>query len=362
MLFSKLNVSIALLVIGLLAFTLIVNGQGLPSGGVGGNSRIEGNFKFLPLPYLNYDRSIGLSVGALPMAMFNPVKKDTISPSSIAGLLGMYTTNDSWFAMGFSAFFLDEDNWRLVAAGGLGSINFQFYLENPINSWIPYNTQADFFYVQAKRRIVDKLYGGVSYIYTAFETSTDQFTDSLGTRLHGIGLSMSMDKRWNIYYPRGGYYSTIEYFAYPEAFGNEFISNKIEIDHNQYFSLKEQRDVLAVRFFAGLGIGDLSFNQQFIVGQTDIRGYTQGAFRGNYIIAAQSEYRWNLAKKFGLVGFFGLATVFESINPGDEGKILPGIGTGFRYTVSEDTHMNIGLDIAAGIDDWGIYFRLGEAF
>ncbi|MEK6255249.1 MAG: hypothetical protein N2B05_11170, partial [Gemmatimonadales bacterium] len=34
------------------------------SGGQGG--RIEGSYKIIPLPYFNYNRSIGASFGALP--------------------------------------------------------------------------------------------------------------------------------------------------------------------------------------------------------------------------------------------------------------------------------------------------------
>ena len=43
--------------------------------------RIDGKFKFMPIPYLNYDRSLGFMLGAVPMLMFNPSEKDTISPS-----------------------------------------------------------------------------------------------------------------------------------------------------------------------------------------------------------------------------------------------------------------------------------------
>jgi hypothetical protein len=66
--------------------------------------------------------------------------------------------------------------------------------------------------------------------------------------------------------------------------------------------------------------------------------------------------------RIGLVGFLGVATLFEAINEGDDGRIFPGIGGGFRYTVITDNHMNVGLDVAVGDGDWGIYFRLGEAF
>ncbi len=33
--------------------------------GGGGNSRIEGKTKFMPIPYMNYDRSMGFALGAV---------------------------------------------------------------------------------------------------------------------------------------------------------------------------------------------------------------------------------------------------------------------------------------------------------
>jgi len=120
--------------------------------------------------------------------------------------------------------------------------------------------------------------------------------------------------------------------------------------------------VFATRVFSGIGLGEVNFNQQFIIGNTDIRGYSKGQYRGNYALAVQGEYRWNFHKRLGAVGFAGLATIFESNNSDDDGKLLPGIGAGFRYTYMKDTRSNIGFDIAKGRDDWGIYFRLSEAF
>ena len=332
------------------------------SGGQGG--RIEGSYKIVPLPYFNYNRSIGASFGALPMVMFNPVEKDTISPSSIAGLLGMYSTNKTWFALAFARMHLKEDDWRLTGAGGAGSINFQFYLDNPINIWIPYNTQAGFAFAKVERRLFGRVYGGVSYIYTRFQNTTEVAPDTtVTTTLNGIGLNASMDTRSNVYYPRTGFLTNVEYFTYPEAFGNEVESNTVDLDYNHYWSTRSDTDVIAARAYAGLGIGDLSFNQQYVLGRrSDIRGYTQGAQRGNYLVALQGEYRWNFYGRWGAVGFGGLATVFEGINESDNGKIFPGAGVGVRFTAFKDSHMNVGLDFAVGDGDWGLYFRIGEAF
>lgn len=336
--------------------------QGVPAGGGGSEGRIEGDFKFMPIPYMNYSRSIGLTLGALPMAMFNPVKNDTLSPSSLAGLLGMYSTNKTWFLVGFSKIHLDADNWRLIFAGGTGSVNFQFYLDNPINAWIPYNTGMGFAVIQVQRRLVNRLYLGLSYVYMELNTSSEVIPVSHNTILRGLGTQLNMDGRTNVYYPRDGYNTNLKYLTYPSWMGNEFASNKIEFDYNRYFPFREEQDVLVARAFAGLGLGDISFNQQFIVGQRDIRGYTQGEYRGNYLLAIQSEYRWNFHERWGAVGFLGFATVFEAINEDDSGKILPGIGAGIRYTAFTDNHMNVGIDMAKGKNDWGIYFRIGEAF
>jgi len=210
---------------------------------------------------------------------------------------------------------------------------------------------------------VNHLYGGLSYIHLDFGTTVEPVDAEFETVLDGLGLSLAMDRRSSIFYPRAGHEAKLRYFGYPEAFGNDVNSDKIQLEVNHYLGLRDDTDVLASRLFAGTGLGDLSFNQQFIVGRRmDLRGYTQGEYRGNAMVAVQTEYRWNLRPRFGLVGFAGVATVFDGINAEDDGKLLPAVGGGFRYTVDRETHLNVGMDAAAGDGDWGVYFRIGEAF
>jgi len=355
-----------LLILGLAITSILAQSQGLNGQGLAGgeSTRIDGKLKFIPIPYVNYDRSLGFTLGAVPMLMFNPSEKDTISPSSLVGGVGIYSANKTWFLMGFGMFFLGEDNWRITTAGGIGTVYYQFYLDGIIGGWIPYQSEASFFYFKLERWIYESLYGGVSYIYADMITSTDilpiPLADSL--TLHGIGFNLSQDKRENPYYPRTGYYASLKYNSFPDFFGNESVSRKIELETNHYFSTRQHRDVVAARFYGGIGLGDLSFSQQFIVKGKDIRGYSQGAFRGDYLLALQGEYRWNFHRRWGAVGFAGLATVFEAINESDNGKLLPGVGTGIRFRAFPETNFSVGIDIAAGRDDWGLYFQIGEAF
>jgi hypothetical protein len=331
-------------------------------GGLGSGDRIEGKTKFLPIPYVNYNRSQGYVVGGVPMLMFNPVEGDTLSPSSMAGAFGIYTENKTWMVGAFTKLFLNSDTWRITAAAGTGSVNFQFFIQSPVSKWLPYNTEIDFALVAIDRRVWGDLFLGASYSYTQYITSVSGASDSLSTTLHGLGVKGSMDRRSSQNYPRSGFLAEVEYTAFPSGLGNDFDSDVVEFDFNYYLSTRSKIDVLAMRAYAGVGIGDVSFNQQFIVGSVDIRGYTQGEYRGNNMLAVQGEYRWNFRPRFGLVGFAGIATVIEAVNKEDDWKPLPGVGAGFRYTVETETHMNVGVDIAVGLNDWAISFRISEAF
>jgi len=84
--------------------------------------------------------------------------------------------------------------------------------------------------------------------------------------------------------------------------------------------------------------------------------------RDDYLLAAQGEYRWNFHEKMSAVGFFGLDTIYGSINKGDNGKLLSGNGPGFRYNIFSKYYMNAGLDVAVEKDGWGIYFKVGVHF
>ena len=332
------------------------------SGSGGGADSTDKNFSFVPVPYVSYDRTLGFSIGAVPMAMYRLNPRDTVSEKSISGLVGFYTTNKTWFGMAFSRFNFGQDKWRVVAAYGLGNFNYQFYL-NGIGDYIPYSTGAQFLVLNIQRRVFKDIFLGISYDYTKFDTEFDVPNPVETTvELHGLGLLASLDTRSSQYYPRNGSESKITYKTYPAFIGNQFVSNRIELEHNHFIPMIENRDVIGARFYGGFGIGDLSFNQQFIVGNNDIRGYSQGQFRGDQMLAIQGEYRWNLHKKIGLVGFVGVATILDAINEEDSGKLLPGGGVGIRYLVFPESHMNVGFDLGVGLDDWGFYFRIGEAF
>ena len=63
-----------------------------------------------------------------------------------------------------------------------------------------------------------------------------------------------------------------------------------------------------------IATGDVPFEGQNIVGRDDIRGYKDGKHRADQVNSLQSEYRWNIYKKWGMVAFAGEATAVDSFS------------------------------------------------
>ena len=325
---------------------------------------------FAAVPIVNYSNTIGASLGVMGQIFYKINRSDTISPSSYTGIFGMYTTNGSYFTAAFQQLYLRHDNWRIMLAGGIGNINFQYWQQLPIISgiYIGFNTEARFVMAKMERRIYRNLYAGISIMNSHTKTSFDVpdfIPDSLrfdNRNMNNLGYLINYDMREHQLNPYGGYNISFanEFYRTWMSSGNNF--NKFELTYNHYFQLINERNILVTRIKAALSTGDVPFQGQNIVGMDDIRGYSSGKYRDNQVYAIQAEYRWRFYKKFGMVGFVGVATAVDKTGDIFQSPLLPGIGAGIRYMLIPSERINIGMDVAAGKDDWGLYFRIGEAF
>jgi outer membrane protein assembly factor BamA len=319
------------------------------------------------IPVINYDRSLDIIFGAIAMRFFRLDSIESQSPPSAVGAGGFYTTNDTWAWLLFSRLSFKEDRYRCGAAVGSSSINFQFYFDM-IPGWgqfIDYNTAAHFAYVSAMRETVENIYVGVHYIFLGARTKFDLPVPLPGEDdydyNHGLGLKTEYDTRDNIYNARKGFYASLETVHYREWLGSDEEYNSFKFSFSMYQEFSEDK-VVAGKLYSAVTTGDVPFYSQKMVGRDDIRGYSEGKYRGEHLYALQTEYRWNFHGKWGMVAFGGIAAATDRIGDIRLKDILPGGGIGIRFTAVPDEDINIGIDVAAGKDDWGLYFRIGEAF
>lgn len=328
------------------------------------SSRAEKRFELSVMPYISYNRNLDFMFGAIPMMMYKVNKNDKISPKSLSGLTAIYTTNNSYFISFFNKLYLKEDTWRVNLFAVTGNQNSQFYVDDIDEpDFYNYGTKTTLVNVGVQRKVIQSLYGGIGYTYAHYNTKyEDDIQPAAITQTNGLQLNMLYDTRNAIYYPTHGEKIRLRWITYPEWFGNEMNASKILSEYNKYFSMRHGTDVLAARFAGKFGLGNIAFEQQLTIGNKDIRGYSEGKYRGNGLMDLQAEYRYNFNKKMGLVGFAGLATLYGSDTDDFNWGLYPGVGVGYRYKAFKTVKFNIGLDAAVGKGDWSINFRIGEAF
>ncbi len=322
-------------------------------------------FGITGVPDLSFDRSRGFGFGAMGMMVFDVDKKHPQAPPSQLSIMGTYTTKKNWYVMSFARLFLHNDDYRVMFGGGYMNSNFQTYVNIGDESVVvPYNTYGTFFFGSPSIRVYDRIYVGVSFQF--FRTHLIFDESSLGldnttsnSYQNALGLNILYDSKDNQFSPSKGLFAGVIYKNFPSWLGNDSIFSKLNLMANYYLRLNPHM-ILASRASGEIAVGNsIPFIAQSYVGNKDIRGYTKGEYRGNQVYAIQSELRWNMYKAFGMVGFFGLAMAHS---PGETSPVLPGGGIGVRYKVLPKFNLNIGVDGALGKDDWGVYFRIGEAF
>lgn len=354
-----------LLILGLILLSPLIsaNEQNIDSV-LTDTTKVEKRVDLSLMPFFSYNRNLRLMLGVLPMAMYRLNPNDTISPKSLSGISAIYTTNGTYILGFFNRLHFAEDRWRVMIFMLNGDINSQFYTDDvEMPGFYEFYKKTTYVSIGVKRKIYKKLYGGLAYTFANHLTDyEDEVYSQSHTRTNGLEASLQLDRRSSVYYPTTGQLVNLKLVEFPKWFGNEVFASKLITEYNQYIPVRNKKDVIAARFAGKFGLGDIAFEQQVTVGNKDIRGYSEGKYRGDGLVAIQGEYRYNFKDRMGLVGFAGVATIYGSDTESFNGKLLPGVGVGYRYRAFKTVKFNIGLDVAAGIDDWGVNFRIGEAF
>ncbi len=319
--------------------------------------------QFAAIPVVGYDPALEWNLAALAHAFFQVSPADTVSPSSMAGAMVGYTTNGTWYWSLYTKLYMDEDNYRATAAYGDASVNFQYY-DEALGSFIGFNSIHDVFLVELQRRVYERWYLGLKYVdqKTATEYEIEgQTGDPTKQNMNNLGLVVSHDTRDAIYNPYDGDYMNLRTGHYRDAWGSDYIYDKYRFDFTKFFGISDHQ-VVAARCAAFVATGDVPFEGQHVVGRDDIRGYTDGMHRGEQVYDLQGEFRWNVRGKWGVVAFGGVATAVDDPEEITWSGLLPAVGAGIRYMAIPSEQINIGIDVAFGKDDWGIYFRIGEVW
>jgi len=342
-----------------------------------GEEKFDKERNFIAIPTVTYNNSFGAMFGGMASYFYHLNENDTISPLSSSGLVATYTSNKSWFLIVPNSLYFKEDKYRAKLVGGLGSIEFQTFVDwsdiignlppailppNLDGTFIDFNTTFAFLYSEFVIKVYKDYYVGGNFLISNTKTIFDLPTNPEDEQtLLGFGFNFEKDSRNNQFAPTLGNNGKLFTNHFLKSFGSTSNYSNFNFQFNQYYPLKE-KNTLMWRLYAQVASGDVPFSGQNVVGSDDLRGYSNGKNRANQVYDAQAEYRHWLNEKWGFVAFGGIATAVNNFSDFSFNKLLPAAGAGIRFAALPKSNINIGIDAAVGKEDWGVYFRIGEAF
>jgi hypothetical protein len=92
----------------------------------------------------------------------------------------------------------------------------------------------------------------------------------------------------------------------------------------------------------------------------NLRGVPAGRFQGETVYVVETEQRFDLNRRWSLVGFAGYGRTNYRDSKLFEGDNVYNVGGGFRYLIARQFRLRTGIDVAKGTDSWGWYIVLGH--
>ncbi|WP_455204671.1 BamA/TamA family outer membrane protein [Kaarinaea lacus] len=336
----------------------------------GKQSNTSDSKKFVAAPLLFSSPAFGNGVGAMGLYFYKPKAAGEHSPPSTITMVGAYSDTDSYFLGIFNQNHLRDDHWRPKFGYANGKINNNFDIPvlgdvkfsseiNALFGRLDWRWRGDTF-LGAKAGVVDVQYkpkNAAAEDYFKFYEVEDNASGQ-------FGLIVNYDSRDNTRYPHKGVLAEADFTLVPEWLGSKEGYYSLALQANSY---KQQipGHILALRGYGRFTPEDTPYVGLSTLGQrSDLRGYTSGEKVAENLISTQAEYRWMFKPKWGVVGFAGVATLYDGgIDNVNSDNIYYSGGVGLRYVLHKENRVNFRVDFAWGEDDdSGYYVSMMEAF
>ncbi|MFI5138112.1 MAG: polymerase [Sphingobacteriales bacterium] len=337
---------------------------------------------FVIVPVLSSAPETGLEAGGTALYSFytDTIGKNKTHVSNIFGYASITTKSQTNLTLN-STYWFPGNKFHLY--GAISYLNFPFNFYGTGNG----TRQADEdklgqhrfkLNLEAETKLGDHLFlgivgGGFDYTFSTANPAGIYTTDPLVEDKNGgpsifAGPSVIFDTRNNnTYTTKGNIVTAYLNIMHGILANNNYQGGLFNIEYSGFFSLDKQ-------LVLGLDVQE----QSLIGGQSPfyllpamgsdgmMRGYYNGRFRDRNLLAGQTELRYRISKRFGIIGFAGTGEVFHSTFSTYDLK--PNYGGGVRYFFDVQKGLSIRMDYGVGEKrpgekrQTGLYVALGEAF
>ncbi len=373
---------------------------------------------FVFIPATAYTPETGFTFGAFNEYYFD-FAKDSTSRMSKIQFGGIYTTKKQmYFGLGLELFPKNENYylWYQIKYSnfidrdyGLGNDASAVIVQTDLDknetdtfNFLDFSYQSWGTELIFLKKIKSSLYIGGQYNYEKLwdydyikdevqiiksDENRDEFNPLhfINSR-SGISIAANFDTRKNSNYPENGTFIQFRNSYYRSWLGSDFRYTGINLDARQYINTYKHQ-VMAFRFLTKqrYAIGDSripKFDLARVGGKDFARGYYDGTYIDNHLMAWEAEYRlpfwydledskiWHFWKRMGMVVFASGSRTYENWSDFSMNNWRYTIGTGVRVLLSAEQRVNARIDIGYGLAPdadydkrhWGFYIYISEAF
>ncbi|MBZ5855999.1 BamA/TamA family outer membrane protein [Flavihumibacter profundi] len=326
---------------------------------------------FVPVMMIITEPALGgFGIAAAPLFISPrkevPNKKGYIPPDITAGV-GLVTANGSWAAGGgrIGSFPKAGIKYRIGAA--YADINLDFYrtIANGSEKKYSFNFEMLPVFVSFSKQIPKTdLYAGLQYMFASSivkpkfsgdlpESITSKEMDA---NLGSLGMFLDWDKRNSIFTPDKGLRVNLLYTMDDNWTGSDFNYQKMNELVNWFFPIRDNW-ISGLRFEGHHALQDPPF---YLLPSITLRGIPAMRYQGQTTLVAETEQRFDLTRRWSLLGFIGYGKTIVKNDSYIEGSNVYNFGGGFRYLVARAFRARAGIDIAKGPDSWGWYIVFGH--
>ena len=323
------------------------------------SGEMKGEWVIAPIPINSPAIGAGLEWAVARVFPLN--KEDRISPPSVVGIGGLFTSNGSRALALGGKLYLKEDKYRITSALGGATINADIYgigkLAGDRGVFVPITAEGGGFLGEFLYGLRKGVYIGARGQYRNLTLSLDRekldspdipfqpeqiadVIDELREQfLHqqtvSIGPRFEWDSRDNTFYPKRGFLMDFQADLFAQGLGSKWTYQYYKVAFNKYAKLGEHQ-VLAFRGMGCAAAGDhVPIYDLCLFGtMNDLRGYAAGRYQDRRMFATQAEYRLmfpaqGFLGRFGVVAFAGFGGVGSKFSDIGFSDLLPAGGGGF---------------------------------
>jgi len=293
--------------------------------------------------------------------------KRFINPD-ITGGIGMYTANKSWLAGAFRSATLAESKILYRGFAAYGDMNLSFYannLPNQKDQEFKLNFKTTIFYTQWLKQFKNaKWSAGPQYLFLNSKINLPDFNlpppfvdpKDIKSTISQLGAALQFDGRDNIFTPDKGIRIQTDFFWSDKALGSDYQAWRINLSAIGYYPLAKTL-IGGLRIEGEQALGSPPF---YLKPGINMRGIPAARYMGKASIVSELEFRWDLYRRWSLMGFGGLASAFDDWDQAFAKPVVYSYGTGFRYLLARKFKLRMGVDVAKGPEEWAYYIVFGS--